>query len=31
MVRFDRDGRIVESWFQADELNLAHQLGLTLR
>jgi predicted ester cyclase len=31
MVRFDRDGRIVEGWFQADELNLAHQLGLTLR
>jgi len=29
-LRFDRKGQIIDGWFQADELNLAVQLGLTL-
>jgi predicted ester cyclase len=31
VLRFDDDNRIAEGWFLADELNLAKQLGLTLR
>jgi predicted ester cyclase len=30
ILRFDSEGRIIDGWFQADELNLAIQLGLTL-
>ncbi|MEV6639416.1 ester cyclase [Amycolatopsis sp. NPDC051371] len=31
VLRFDDDNCIAEGWFLADELNLAKQLGLTLR
>jgi predicted ester cyclase len=30
-LRFDADGRITEGWFLCDEVNLARQLGLSLR